>query len=40
MKMIRNLTFCLGALLLIAPMPRAEELSKYRSQSERAWLAF
>jgi hypothetical protein len=23
MKIIRNLTFCLGALLLIAPMPRA-----------------
>ncbi len=33
MKIIRNLTFCLGALLLIAPMPRAQELSKYRSFS-------
>jgi hypothetical protein len=33
MKMIRNLTFCLGALLLIAPMPRAQELSKYRGFS-------
>jgi hypothetical protein len=33
MKMIRNLTICLGALLLIAPMPRAQELSKYRGFS-------
>jgi len=29
-KMIRSLIFCLGALLIIAPMLRAQDLSKYR----------
>ena len=33
MKIIRNLIFCLGALLLMAPAPRAQDLSKYRGFS-------
>ncbi len=33
MKIIRNLMFCLGALLLLAPAPRAQDLSKYRGFS-------
>jgi hypothetical protein len=33
MKKIRNLVVCLGALLLTAPMPRAQELFKYRGFS-------
>jgi hypothetical protein len=31
--MIRSLIFCFSALLLLAPMPRAQELSKYRGFS-------
>jgi len=33
MKTIRSLIFCLGVLLLIAPMLRAQDLSKYRGFS-------
>ena len=33
MKTIRSLIFCLGALLLLAPMLRAQDLSKYRGFS-------
>ena len=33
MKTIRSLIFCLGALLLIGPMLRAQDLSKYRGFS-------
>jgi hypothetical protein len=33
MTIIRNLMFCLGALLLLAPAPRAQDLSKYRGFS-------
>ncbi len=33
MKIIRNLMFCLGASLLMAPTPRAQDLSKYRGFS-------
>ena len=33
MKIIRNLIFCLGASLLMAPAPRAQDLSKYRGFS-------
>jgi hypothetical protein len=33
MKTIRSLIFCLGALLLIAPMLRAQDLSRYRGFS-------
>jgi hypothetical protein len=39
MKKIRSLIFCLGALLLMAPMLRAQDLSKYRGFSLGTSLA-
>jgi hypothetical protein len=39
MKMIRRLIFCLGALLLMAPTPRGQDLSKYRGFSLGTSLA-
>ena len=39
MNMIRSLIFCLGALLLMAPTLRAQDLSKYRGFSLGTSLA-
>lgn len=39
MKTIRSLIFCVGALLLIAPMLRAQDLTKYRGFSLGTSLA-
>jgi hypothetical protein len=39
MKALRSFIFCLGALLLMAPMPRAQDLSKYHGFSLGTSLA-
>lgn len=39
MKTIRSSIFCLAALLVMAPMPRAQDLSKYRGFSLGTGLA-